>query len=78
VGRYRSEELDVDWAIELANDSTLVLSRRRTPDQRLTPVYADGFAGNTGNIRFTRDSAGKVTGFLLTSGRIRHIRFDRR
>jgi CubicO group peptidase (beta-lactamase class C family) len=78
VGRYRSEELDVDWAIELAKDSTLVLSRRRTPDQRLTPVYADGFAGGVGNIRFTRDSAGKVTGFLLTSGRIRHIRFDRR
>jgi CubicO group peptidase (beta-lactamase class C family) len=78
VGRYRGEELDVDWAIELAKDSTLVLSRRRTPDQRLTPVYADGFAGGVGNIRFTRDSAGKVTGFLLTSGRIRHVRFDRR
>jgi CubicO group peptidase (beta-lactamase class C family) len=78
VGRYRSEELDVDWAIELTNDSTLVLSRRRSAEQRLTPVYADGFAGGIGNIRFTRDSAGKVTGFLLTSGRIRHIRFDRR
>ena len=77
AGRYRSEELDVEWTLAL-NDSVLVLSRRRTPDQRLTPIYADGFAGGVGSLRFTRDSAGSINGFLLTSGRIRHIRFDRR
>lgn len=77
IGRYRSEELDVEWTLSL-NDSSLVLSRRRAQDQRLTPIYADGFAGGVGNIRFTRDNAGRVNGFLLTSGRIRHIRFDRR
>jgi CubicO group peptidase (beta-lactamase class C family) len=77
VGRYRSEELDVDWTVSLA-DSTLTLNRRRAPDQRLTPVYADGFVGGVGTLRFTRDQSGKVTGFLLTAGRIRHIRFDRR
>jgi CubicO group peptidase (beta-lactamase class C family) len=78
VGRYRSEELDVEWTLALGSDSALMLSRRRTPDQRLTPVYADGFGGGVGTIRFTRDNTGRVDGFLLTSGRIRHIRFDRR
>lgn len=78
VGRYRSEELDVEWSIALGGDTALVLSRRRTPDQRLTPLYADGFGGGVGNIRFTRGKDGRVDGFLLTSGRIRHIRFERR
>lgn len=77
AGRYRSPELDVDWTIAVVGDSSLSLLRRRTPDQRLTPVYADGFTSGAGNIRFTRDQSGHVTGFLLTSGRIRHVRFDR-
>lgn len=77
AGTYRSEELDVEWTIAI-QDSTLTLLRRRTPEQRLTAMYADGFAGGVGNIRFTRDGTGKITGFLLTSGRIRHVRFDRR
>ena len=77
AGRYRSAELDVEWTIAVVGDTGLSLSRRRTPDQRLTPAYADGFTGGVGNIRFTRDSSGRVTGFLLTSGRIRHVRFDR-
>jgi CubicO group peptidase (beta-lactamase class C family) len=77
VGRYRSEELDVDWTIRFEGDTTLVLVRRRAPDQRLTPVYVDGFAAGVGSLRFTRNSAGRIDGFLLTSGRIRHIRFER-
>ena len=77
VGRYRSEELDVEWTISLT-DSVLSLGRRRAPDQRLTPIYVDGFVSGVGNLRFTRDQSGRVNGFLLTSGRIRHIRFDRR
>jgi CubicO group peptidase (beta-lactamase class C family) len=77
AGRYRSTELDVEWTLAVVGDSSLSLSRRRTPDQRLTPTYADGFTGGAGDIRFTRDQSGRVTGFLLTSGRIRHIRFDR-
>jgi len=77
IGRYRSEELDVQWSIALGADTALVLSRRRAPDQRLSATYANGFAGAVGNIRFTRGSDGRVNGFLLTSGRIRHIRFER-
>ena len=77
AGRYRSSELDVEWTLAIVGDTSLSLSRRRAPDLRLTAVYADGFTGGVGNIRFTRDASGKVTGFLLTSGRVRHIQFDR-
>jgi len=78
VGRYRSEELDVEWSIALAGDTAVVLSRRRAPDQRLVAVYADGFTAGVGSLRFTRSADGRIDGFLLTSGRIRHIRFDKR
>jgi CubicO group peptidase (beta-lactamase class C family) len=77
AGRYRSEELDVDWTIALSEQGALMLSRRRVPAQRMMPSYADGFASPPGSMRFTRDASGRVTGFLLTAGRIRHVRFDR-
>jgi hypothetical protein len=78
TGTYRSDELDVEWKIAVARDSVLLLSRRRTPDQPLRTAYADGFTGGVGSVRFTRDRDGRIDGFLLTSGRIRHIKFERR
>jgi hypothetical protein len=77
AGRYRSEELDVEWVFA-ASDSSLVLSIRREPDQRLRPVYDDGFSAGGAVVRFTRDSADRITGFLYSAGRVRHMRFDRR
>jgi CubicO group peptidase (beta-lactamase class C family) len=77
AGRYRSEELDVEW-IFAASDSSLVLSIRREPDQRLRPVYDDGFSAGGAVVRFTRDSADRITGFLYSAGRVRHMRFARR
>ena len=77
AGRYRSEELDVEWAFAVS-DSSLVLSTRRERDQNLRPVYDDGFSAGGAAIRFTRNSAGRITGFLYSAGRVRNIRFDRR
>lgn len=77
AGRYRSEELDVEWAIVTHDAGALVLQRRRLPDQPMEPVYEDGFSAGVGSLRFTRDAAGRIDGFLLTSGRVRHIRFNR-
>ena len=78
AGRYRSEELDVDWTVRAGDDGGLLLERRRLPVQPLRPVFEDGFAAGVGSLRFTRGADGRVDGFLLTSGRVRHIRFDRR
>jgi hypothetical protein len=77
AGQYRSEELDVEWNVGAAGDTALVLSRRRAPDQRMQPLYDNGFSAGVGTMRFTRDDAGRVTGFLLSAGRIRHVRFER-
>lgn len=77
AGRYRSEELDVEWVFA-SSDSNLVLSIRREPDQRLRPLYEDGFIAGGAAVRFTRDPAGRITGFLYTAGRVRHMRFERR
>ena len=76
VGRFHSEELDVEWEM-LSVDGGLRMSRRFTPAQRLTPTYSDAFNGPIGSIRFTRDASGKVDGFLLSAGRVRNIRFER-
>jgi hypothetical protein len=76
AGRYRSEELDVEWTLR-ATGGAFILERRRLPNQQLAPLYEDGFTGGVGSLRFTRDSDGRVTGFLLTSGRVRQIRFER-
>jgi len=77
AGRYRSEELDVSWTVSVVGDSALMLSRPRVPDQRMSGVYRDGYNAGVGNVRFVRDGAGRVTGLLLTAGRVRNIRFDR-
>lgn len=77
VGRYRSEELDVDWTFTISG-SSLVLSRRREGDQRLQAVYDDGFSAGGAVIRFTRDRSGRITDFLYSAGRVRHLRFDKR
>jgi hypothetical protein len=77
AGRYRSDELDVEWTLRATDEGALVLERRRLPDQRLAPIYEDGFSGGAGSLRFTRDTGGRVTGFLFTAGRVRHIQFER-
>ncbi len=77
AGRYRSEELDVEWTLTVNANGGAVLARRRFPDTPARPVYLDAFAANVGLMRFTRDAGGVVTGFLLTSGRIRNVRFER-
>jgi hypothetical protein len=38
----------------------------------------DRFSGsNLGSLQFERDSGGKVTGFKVTTGRVRNLQFDR-
>jgi CubicO group peptidase (beta-lactamase class C family) len=78
VGRYYSPELDV--AYDLAADgATLVLRRRHNPDMRLAVRARDTFGGTwpVQTLRVDRDSAGRVTGFRVTSGRVREERFVR-
>lgn len=77
AGEYVSPELGARFRIVARGDS-LLLDRGRQGTDRLRPVYRDGFEiANTGLARFTRDARGRITGFVVWAGRVRHLRFDR-
>ncbi len=79
AGTYASDELDVRFVIAV-KDGALVLRRRPADEFALRPTYADDFqasGGGLGTLRFTRDRAGKVTGFAFYAGRVVDVRFKR-
>ncbi|MCH8289501.1 beta-lactamase family protein [Candidatus Poribacteria bacterium] len=79
VGDYYSEELDTTYAI-IVREGQLVAQHRRNDDIPLT-YTGDGFVGAEWffpQVHFMRDDNGKITGFRLTGGRVRNLRFDRR
>ena len=76
AGTYYSDELDVRYRIE-RKDTALAVVMRRRGTLNLRPAFADGFTSpDVGTLRFTREK-GKITGFLVTSGRVRNVRFKR-
>lgn len=78
VGSYYSPELETTYRVYLKNGK-LMAHQMRLGDFALEPdIQMPGlFNGNTGRMQFEKNSKGKVTGFKLSGGRIRNIRFDR-
>ena len=76
TGVYYSEEIEPAYRIEVA-EGRLVVRRLKVAAVTLEPLTRDVFRGSTGTLRFSRDSKGRVTGFTLSSGRIRGFRFSR-
>lgn len=75
AGTYRSEELEAVYVF--AADSGRLVMRSGPASSVVRRSAPDIFhAGNT-TLRFSRDQAGRVTGFSLDAGRVRGIRFDR-
>jgi CubicO group peptidase (beta-lactamase class C family) len=75
AGTYHSEELGATYSVS-ATDSTLVLRTRWGAERTVRPAYGDTFAGDF-LITFTRDNARRVNGMLMSSGRVRGVRFER-
>ena len=75
VGRYYSVELDVSYDVA-AQDDSLVLRRRKFDDQEMRPMGDDLFQAGA-RYQFTRDGAGRLDGFEITTGRVRGLRFER-
>jgi CubicO group peptidase (beta-lactamase class C family) len=81
TGTFYSEELEVMYTL-LVRDGKLVV-RHRKGEIVMQPLQPDGFKGDFGEyggaiqLRFTRDAGHEVGGFLLTSGRVRNLRFVR-
>ena len=74
AGTYYSEEIDTTYTLYVEGGK---LKARFRPAQRfeLIPVYTDAFESEGDVLRFTRDSSGRVDGFLVYAGRVRHLRF---
>jgi CubicO group peptidase (beta-lactamase class C family) len=79
VGDYYSGELGTIYTIVIQNGK-LVAQHRRHEDISLTPTVVDQFSGSAWwfqHVCFKRDEDQKITGFRLTGGRVRDLRFDK-
>jgi CubicO group peptidase (beta-lactamase class C family) len=79
TGAYYSGEIDATYNIILQGDKLAVRRKNVDGETPMLGQFADAFSAvGTGSIRFTRDGQNRVTGFLLNTGRVRRLRFDKR
>lgn len=79
AGDYYSPELGTVYSM-VVKDGQLTAQHRRHDDIPMTEMEGDLFAGGTWffqRVQFTRDNEKRVTGFRLTSGRVRNLRFEK-
>ena len=77
AGRFTSPELGTGYTL-VARGDTLLIDQGWQGTARLRPLFRDGFRLSDGKlVRFTRDARGRVAGFILWDGRVRHLRFER-
>lgn len=77
AGTYYSSEADARWVISV-RDGQLRLKRPRADEDALRPAFEDAFTGRQiSALRFTRDAAKRVTGFTVSTGRVRRLHFNR-
>jgi hypothetical protein len=76
AGDYRSHEVDAThtWKVDKGQLVLYVNDRRLGV---LEPSYKDGFTRAGSVIDVVRDAKGRITGFVLEAGRVRHLRFTR-
>jgi CubicO group peptidase (beta-lactamase class C family) len=76
-GHFTNTEVGASFTMAAA-DTRLVLQRHARPDILLDPVYPDTFQANlAGLVKFSRDAAGKITGFSIKTDGVRNLRFER-
>jgi CubicO group peptidase (beta-lactamase class C family) len=75
AGTYYSDELRATYIVA-ATDSTLTMRTGTNDPQTVRPGYGDVFLGFP-TTEFVRDQSGAVTGMLVSTGRVRKVRFDR-
>ena len=76
VGKYYSEEAEVEFEIALDGDA-LVIKRRPDSVIRLRPTAKDEFAGRPGSYRFVRGANGAVNELSYRGSRVFDLRFKR-
>ena len=76
AGNYRSDEVEAThtWKVEKGKLVVYAAYRRLGV---LEPSYKDGFTRGGSVIDVVRDGKGRITGYMVESGRVRHLRFTR-
>ena len=75
AGTYSSPELGALYVVS-ASDTALKVRTGVNDPWVATPAYGDTFLGR-GIVEFTRDQSGRLTGFHISTGRVRRVRFDK-
>jgi CubicO group peptidase (beta-lactamase class C family) len=76
AGDYRSDEVEATHTWKVENGHLVVYADYRRLGV-LEPSYKDGFTRGGSVIDVVRDGRGRITGFVIESGRVRHLRFTR-
>ncbi len=77
VGDYYSDELQFTYRLVL-EEHKLFLRHRNAPKKPLCPTLNDMFTVRGTTIHFIRDHQNKVSAFILSSERVRNLRFVRK
>ena len=77
VGRYDSAELQVTYEFVLEGGH-LTVRYRNAPQEPLKPLVDDMFHVGGQTFHFSRDGQDRVSGFTVSTGRVRNVRFLRR
>lgn len=76
AGDYRSDEAEVTQTWKVEKEQLVVYAGYRRLGV-LEPTYKDGFTRGASVIDVVRDAKGRITGYVVESGRVRHLRFTR-
>ena len=76
TGDYRSDEVEVTHSWKVEKDSLAVYAGYRRLGA-LSPQYKDGFTLGGSLIDVVRDKKGRITGYVVQSGRVRNLKFTR-
>jgi len=77
AGTYKSEELDVADTLSV-KDGRLWVERWPGQPMPAKPTFVDGFRFSPAwHATFTRDASGAITGYEMTNGRCRRVKFSR-
>lgn len=76
AGSFFSEELQATFTLSVV-DGVLTLRLPTADPAALRPLIRDEFTVPGATVRFVRDGAGAISGFMLDAGRVRNLRFVR-
>jgi hypothetical protein len=76
AGDYRNDEVEATHTWKVEKDSLVVYAGYRRVGV-LEPSYQDGFTAGGSVIDVVRDKKGRITGYVIEFGRVRHLKFTR-